>query len=98
MKLGKFAKDFGKENEIPAELVKKSVLGFIEAIKRDVAVNNSCLISEFGTFKIVKRKEKVGLNIGTGEKMTIPEHDIVKFNPSSMLLGSIEKYRNKEDK
>lgn len=93
MRLDRFAKDFGKDNEIPAEVVKKSVLGFIEAIKKDVAMNGSCLIAEFGSFKVVTRKEKAGMNIKTGERLTIPEHDIVKFNPSTLLLGSIESYK-----
>lgn len=96
MKLDRFAKDFGKANEIPAEVVKKSVLGFLDAIKRDIALNNSCLIAEFGSFKIVTRKEKAGLNISTRERITIPEHDVVKFNPSTLLLGSINGYKVKE--
>lgn len=44
------------------------------------------IIQGFGTFKVVKRKARKGVNPRTKQKITIPEKHAVKFKPSKKLI------------
>ena len=42
-------------------------------------VKNGVALVGFGTFKVVKRKARTGINPQTGEKMRIKAKNVVKF-------------------
>lgn len=44
----------------------------------------------FGTFKTVRKKERIGRNPQTGESMTIPEHTSIKFKVGRTLAESVK--------
>lgn len=48
------------------------------------------MIHGFGTFSVTERKERLGVNPQTGEKMTIPAMRSVKFKASRALKGDIK--------
>lgn len=50
----------------------------------DVTINN------FGSFKIVTGKERVGRNPKTGETVAIPERKKVKFTPGRQLREKVK--------
>ena len=54
------------------------------------APDSKVTISGFGTFSKVHRKERQGLNIATGEKMTIAARDAVKFKPAKALQEAVD--------
>ena len=60
----------------------ESVLSHLaEAMARGERVT----LSGFGSFRVVERAEQKGRNPQTGQAMTIPAHNVVKFRPGKKL-------------
>lgn len=57
----------------------------IETIKGRLSRGEKVLISGFGCFSVMKRKDKKGVNPQTGEPVIIPGRNAVKFKPSKYL-------------
>jgi DNA-binding protein HU-beta len=57
----------------------------LETIKERLSKGEKVLISGFGCFSIMKRKNKKGVNPQTGESVIIPGRNAVKFKPSKYL-------------
>ena len=51
----------------------------IETIKKNV--KKGVTLVGFGTFKVVRRKARIGRNPQTGEKIKIKAKNVVKFKP-----------------
>lgn len=67
----------------------KALNSCLQAIEEDLASGGNLRITGFGTFSVVKRKERTGRNPQTGQKMTIPASKTVKFKPGKNLADSI---------
>lgn len=63
----------------------------IEVVIENLKKGNKVVISNFGTFKVMKRLEKRVINPNNKKAMKIPSRKIVKFLPSKNLK---EKVRN----
>ena len=48
-------------------------------------------IHNFGSFKVIKKKSRIGRNPKTMEDVMIDERNVLKFKPSKMILGHINK-------
>jgi DNA-binding protein HU-beta len=57
----------------------------LELIKGRLAKGEKVLISGFGCFSVMRRKDKKGVNPKTGEPIIIPGRNAVKFRPSKYL-------------
>ena len=57
----------------------------IEKIKGRLARGEKVLISGFGCFSVMRRKDKKGVNPQTGAPVIIPGRNAVKFKPSKYL-------------
>jgi nucleoid DNA-binding protein len=57
----------------------------LETIKARLARGEKVLISGFGCFTVMRRKDKKGVNPQTGEPVTIPGRNSIKFKPSKYL-------------
>ena len=57
----------------------------IDIIKKRLSREEKVLLSGFGCFTVMKRKEKKGVNPQTGEPVVIPGRNSVKFKPSKYL-------------
>jgi DNA-binding protein HU-beta len=57
----------------------------LEIIKGRLSRGEKVLISGFGCFSIMKRKEKRGVNPQTGKPVVIPGRNSIKFKPSKYL-------------
>ena len=57
----------------------------IEKIKGRLARGEKVLISGFGCFSVMRRKDKKGVNPQTGKPVIIPGRNAVKFKPSKYL-------------
>jgi DNA-binding protein HU-beta len=51
----------------------------VEAIKAGLRRDKSVAIVDFGTFKVIERKARTGVNPKTGEKIKIKKSRTVKF-------------------
>jgi DNA-binding protein HU-beta len=57
----------------------------LETIKGRLSRGEKVLISGFGCFCVMRRKDKKGVNPQTGEPVFIPGRNSVKFKPSKYL-------------
>mgnify|MGYP001389813015 CR=1 FL=1 len=48
-------------------------------------------IHNFGSFKVIKKKSRIGRNPKTMEDVMISERNVLKFKPSRMILNNINK-------
>lgn len=62
----------------------------IETIGEQLTKNEKVVISNFGTFKVVKRERKRVINPNDKNEMIIPAKNIVKFYPSNSLKEALE--------
>ncbi|MCM1474871.1 MAG: HU family DNA-binding protein [Muribaculaceae bacterium] len=57
----------------------------LESISQALANENKIQLIGFGTFAIVDKPERQGINPATKEKITIPARKVVKFKPADSL-------------
>lgn len=57
----------------------------LEAIEQALVNEDKVQLIGFGTFSVVEKPERVGINPRTKEKLTIPARKIVKFKPAEEL-------------
>ena len=48
-------------------------------------------IHNFGSFKVIKKKSRIGRNPKTMEDIMISERNVLKFKPSKMIIDYINK-------
>ncbi|MFH1612371.1 MAG: HU family DNA-binding protein [bacterium] len=61
----------------------------LEAITNALKKGDSVTLVGFGTFKVVKRAARVGINPSTREKMKIPAKKVPKFSAGKSLKSII---------
>lgn len=66
-------------------MIDRFLRNLIWGIRKDKKV----LISNFGTFEVVKRQAKSVINPLNGEKIVVPEYRKVLFKPSDHLIEQI---------
>lgn len=57
----------------------------LEIVKKRLARREKVLLSGFGCFRVMKRKDKKGVNPQTGKPVLIRSRNSVKFKPSKYL-------------
>ncbi len=77
-----------------AELTKaqaKSALdATLDAIAEAVAKDDKVALIGFGTFAVVEKGERTGINPATKEKITIPAKKVVKFKAGAELAAKVK--------
>ena len=61
----------------------------LEDIITGLISNNIVKIHNFGTFKIKKKKERIGRNPKTKENVVISSRNVISFTPSKKILKAI---------
>ena len=61
----------------------------ITAMKSRFAVGEKVMITNFGTFEVLERAARRGINPATGERIVIPAHRSVVFHPAPRLLEAL---------
>ncbi|MDE7403153.1 MAG: HU family DNA-binding protein [Muribaculaceae bacterium] len=78
-------------NEIAAKAslnkvdAKKALDATLESIEQALANDDKVQLIGFGTFSVVEKPERPGVNPRTKEKITIAARKVVKFKPSDDL-------------
>jgi DNA-binding protein HU-beta len=75
-------KNAGLETKAQAEAVYQTV---IQTVTEELSNGKTVSFRGFGTFTVVTRKARGGVNPATGEKISIPEQRAVKFSPGKDL-------------
>ncbi len=63
----------------------KIVDQILDSIRRHIVRGEKVVISGFGSFRLVTRKPRKGVNPRTGEEIVIPGRKTVSFRPSKYL-------------
>ena len=61
----------------------------VEIIIEGLETNDSVKIHNFGTFKLKRKKSRLGRNPKTKEEVMIPDRKVVTFKPSKNLINYI---------
>ena len=68
---------------------KAALEAFITCVSSALKQNKTISLTGFGTFAIMKRKSRVGVNPATGKKMQIPAKNVPKFRPGKALKSLV---------
>ena len=68
----------------------KVINKFIEIVGDELAEGKKVTVTGFGTFLITKRKEKIGVNPRTKEKIKIPAQTLPHFRPGKKFKDAIK--------
>lgn len=63
----------------------------VEVINDGLIRDRQVKIKGFGTFKVQTMKERSSINVNTGERVTIGEHDKITFTPDNTMKDLINK-------
>jgi integration host factor subunit beta len=61
------------------------------SITKSLCKNENVEIRGFGTYKVVKRKARIGRNPKNSEKVHIPEKNVIKWKMSKTLFNRLNK-------
>lgn len=85
MNKAKLIEQMSKLSKVPKAVSKKTLESFIKSVGASLKSGKSVVLTGFGTFTIIKRKSRVGINPATGKKMQIPAKRVAKFKPGKAL-------------
>lgn len=74
-----------KETKLAKTACKGALESFIRAVETTLKKGKSVVLTGFGTFAVMKRKERVGINPATGQKMKIAAKRVPKFKAGKRL-------------
>ncbi len=89
MNKGELVEAIAKE----AKLAKKDAAAALDAVlttvQKTLKKGNKVTLIGFGTFQVVKRAARMGVNPATGEKIKIKAKKVVKFKAGSKLSAAV---------
>ncbi len=68
---------------------KRCLEAFVDIIGDALKKNKSVSLTGFGTYSVMKRKARVGVNPASGKKMQIPAKKVPKFRPGKALKSLV---------
>ena len=77
------------KTRLPKSTCKECLEAVIGTIGTALKQNKSIVLTGFGTFTVVKRKPRMGVNPATGAKMRIPGKKAPKFKAGKFLKGLV---------
>ncbi len=74
-----------KMSKLPKSTCKSALESFISVVGTALKQNKPIVLTGFGTFSVMKRKSRMGVNPATGKKMQIPAKKVPKFKAGKAL-------------
>lgn len=74
-----------KKSKETKATVKRVVEAFIDEVGTRLKKNDNVVLTGFGTFSVMKRKARTGVNPATGKKMQIAAKKVPKFKAGKAL-------------
>ncbi|OGB86535.1 hypothetical protein A3J41_01435 [candidate division TM6 bacterium RIFCSPHIGHO2_12_FULL_38_8] len=78
-----------KVSKQPRAVCKVLLESFISSVGSALKQNKEVALTGFGTFVVMRRKSRVGVNPATGKKMQIPAKNVPKFRPGKALKSLV---------
>jgi len=89
MSKAKLIEQMSKLTKLPKANCKKALEAFIKNIGLTLKTGKPVVLTGFGSFVVVKRKARMGINPATGAKMQIPAKKVAKFKPGKALRDMV---------
>lgn len=89
MNKAKLVDTVAKMTKLPKAACKDCLEAIIKTVGATLKQGKSVVLTGFGTFKVIKRKSRVGMNPATKKKMTIPAKRVPKFQPGKALKAQV---------
>ena len=70
---------------------KRCIEAFMDVVGAELKKNGQVTLTGFGTFSVMKRKARMGVNPATGKKMPIPAKKVPKFKAGKELKAIVAK-------
>ncbi|MCK5632214.1 HU family DNA-binding protein [bacterium] len=90
MNKAKLVETMAKLTKLPKATCKECLESFITAVSTSLKQGKNVVLTGFGTFMVMKRKKRIGVNPATGKKMEIPAKRVPKFKPGKALKGLVK--------
>ena len=85
MNKAKLIEHMSKMTKLPKADCKRALESFIKSVGQSLKSGKSVVLTGFGTFAVMKRKSRTGVNPATGKKMQIPARKVAKFKAGKAL-------------
>lgn len=85
------AKILVSQHKLRTEDAEAFISQITEVINEGLINDRQVKIKGFGTFKLQTVKERSSINVNTGERVIIGEHDKVTFTPDSVMRDLVNK-------
>lgn len=89
MNKAQLIENMAKISKMPRSACKHALEAFITAVGNALKANKDVSLTGFGSFVVMKRKSRVGVNPATGKKMQIPAKNVPKFRPGKALKSLV---------
>jgi len=90
MNKAKLVEQMSKITKLPKSTCKECLEAFITTVGSALKTSKPVVLTGFGTFSVMKRKTRVGINPSTGKKMQIPAKRVPKFKAGKALKGLVK--------
>lgn len=90
MNKAKLVESMARLTKLPKSTCKECLEAFITSVGGALKTSKSVVLTGFGTFSVMKRKARTGVNPATGKKMQIPAKKVPKFKPGKELKGLVK--------
>lgn len=74
-----------RDTKLPKTVCKSMLESFIKSVESCLKKGKTVVLTGFGTFTVMKRKERMGINPATGKQMKIASKRVPKFRPGKKL-------------
>ena len=85
MNKAKLIESMAKATKQSKATCKEMLEAVLSAVSGALKQGKTVVLTGFGTFSVMKRKSRVGINPATGKKMQIPAKKVPKFKPGKAL-------------
>jgi nucleoid DNA-binding protein len=85
------AKIVASQHNIKVAEAKEFVQKLVDTINEGLETDRLVKIKGFGTFKMQAMKSRASVNVNTGERVIIGEHDRITFLPDALMKNAINK-------
>ena len=79
-----------KSTKLTKTNCKDCLEAFIATVTTALKQKKSVVLTGFGTFTVMKRKKRTGVNPATGKKMEIPAKTVAKFKVGKTLKSVVK--------
>ena len=90
MNEAKLVESMSKMTKLPKSTCKECLEAFITTVGSALKGGKPVVLTGFGTFTVMKRKSRVGINPSTGKKMQIPAKKVPKFKAGKALKSMVK--------